>query len=127
MRKHRGKGYALLIFSFCISLISGVEARLQEKKPPRPSQGSSQQKYKTCKETGKPGHVNLILINANNSKINVIKIIREVTGLSLKQAKDLVESAPKPVKTNITREEAVPICRRLIDVGASASVEPVGH
>src|SRR5438105_6980241 len=54
-------------------------------------------------------------------KINVIKVVREITGLGLKEAKDLVEGAPKPVKENVSKEEAEKIKKQLEDGGANVS------
>ena len=56
-------------------------------------------------------------------KINVIKVVREITGLGLKEAKDLVEGAPKPVKENIAKEEAEKIKKQLEDGGAKVSLK----
>jgi large subunit ribosomal protein L7/L12 len=55
-------------------------------------------------------------------KINVIKVVREITGLGLKEAKDLVEGAPKPVKENISKDEAVKIGQLLIEGGGEVSL-----
>jgi large subunit ribosomal protein L7/L12 len=56
-------------------------------------------------------------------KINVIKVVREITGLGLKEAKDLVEGSPKPVKENIPKEEAEKIKKQLEDGGAKVSIK----
>jgi len=56
-------------------------------------------------------------------KINVIKVVREITGLGLKEAKDLVEGAPKPVKENVSKEEAEKIKKQLEDGGAKVSLK----
>jgi large subunit ribosomal protein L7/L12 len=56
-------------------------------------------------------------------KINVIKVVREITGLGLKEAKDLVEGAPKPVKENIGKDEAETIKKKLEDGGAKVSLK----
>src|SRR2546427_12210281 len=56
-------------------------------------------------------------------KINVIKIVREITGLGLKEAKDLVEGSPKPVKENVSKEEAETIKKKLEDGGAKVSLK----
>ena len=56
-------------------------------------------------------------------KINVIKVVREITGLGLKEAKDLVEGSPKPVKENIAKEEAEKIKKQLEDGGAKVSLK----
>ncbi len=56
-------------------------------------------------------------------KINVIKIVREITGLGLKEAKDLVEGAPKPVKENVSKEEAAKLKQKLEEGGAKVSLK----
>ncbi len=58
-------------------------------------------------------------------KINVIKVVREITGLGLKEAKDLVEGAPKPVKEGLGKEDAAKVAKQLEDGGAKASVKPM--
>ena len=60
-------------------------------------------------------------IGAN--KINVIKVVREVTSLGLKEAKDLVESAPKPIKEGVPKDEAAAIKKKFEDVGAKVEVK----
>ncbi len=65
--------------------------------------------------------VTLTEIGAN--KINVIKVVREVTSLGLKEAKDLVESAPKPIKEAIPKDEAQAIKKKFEDVGAKVEVK----
>src|SRR5580692_10038054 len=61
----------------------------------------------------------VILAKAGDKKINVIKEVRTITGLGLKEAKDLVEAAPKPVKEGINKEEVAKIKKMLEDAGAS--------
>jgi len=56
-------------------------------------------------------------------KINVIKVVREITGLGLKEAKDLVEGAPKPIKENISKEDADKLKKQLEDGGAKVSIK----
>jgi large subunit ribosomal protein L7/L12 len=56
-------------------------------------------------------------------KINVIKVVREITGLGLKEAKDLVEGSPKPVKENVSKEEAEKVKKQLEDGGAKVSLK----
>ena len=56
-------------------------------------------------------------------KINVIKVVREITGLGLKEAKDLVEGSPKPVKENISKDEAETLKKKLEDGGAKVSLK----
>jgi len=65
----------------------------------------------------------VILTEIGSNKINVIKIVREVTGLGLKEAKELVESAPKPLKTGISKEEAEEIKKKLEEVGAKVELK----
>jgi large subunit ribosomal protein L7/L12 len=65
----------------------------------------------------------VILANAGAQKINVIKVVRELTGLGLKEAKDLVEGAPKAVKTGVAKEEAETMKKKLTDVGATIEVK----
>lgn len=57
------------------------------------------------------------------NKINVIKVVREITGLGLKEAKDLVDNPPKPVKEGIAKEEAEEIKKKLADAGAEVEVK----
>ncbi len=70
-----------------------------------------------------PKEVSVVLVNAGASKINVIKVVREITGLGLKEAKDLVDGAPKPIKENIKPEEAQPIADKLTEAGATVEVK----
>lgn len=65
----------------------------------------------------------VILANAGANKINVIKEVRAVTGLGLKEAKDLVEAAPKPVKEGVSKDEAEKIRKLLADAGATVEVK----
>jgi len=65
----------------------------------------------------------VVLASAGAQKINVIKVVRELTGLGLKEAKDLVEGAPKPVKTGVTKEEADTMKKKLTEVGATVEVK----
>ena len=65
---------------------------------------------------------NVILTAAGEKKINVIKEVRAVTGLGLKEAKDLVESAPKPIKEGVPKEEAEAIKKKFEEVGAKVTI-----
>lgn len=65
----------------------------------------------------------VILAAAGEKKINVIKEVRAITGLGLKEAKDLVEGAPKPVKEGASKEEAEEIKKKLEEVGATVEVK----
>ena len=66
---------------------------------------------------------NVVLADAGANKINVIKAVREITALGLKEAKDLVEGAPKPIKENIGKEEAEDIKKKLEAAGAKVEVK----
>jgi len=66
---------------------------------------------------------NVILTNAGEKKINVIKEVRAVTGLGLKEAKDLVEAAPKAVKEGVSKDEAAKIKKLLEEAGAAVEVK----
>ena len=63
------------------------------------------------------------LTEVGGNKINVIKVVREVTSLGLKEAKDLVDGAPKPVKEGISKDEAAAIAKKFTDVGATVEVK----
>src|SRR5208282_2430784 len=65
----------------------------------------------------------VVLTAAGANKINVIKAVREVTSLGLKEAKDLVDGAPKTVKEGVTKDEAETIKKKFVDVGASVEVK----
>ena len=65
--------------------------------------------------------VSLTEVGAN--KINVIKVVREITALGLKEAKDLVEGAPKPIKEGVTKDEAAAIKKKFEEVGAKVEIK----
>jgi len=65
----------------------------------------------------------VMLTGAGANKINVIKVVRELTGLGLKEAKDLVDGAPKPVKEGVNKEEAEKIKAKLTEAGASVELK----
>jgi large subunit ribosomal protein L7/L12 len=65
-----------------------------------------------------------VMLNAaGENKVNVIKAVREVTSLGLKEAKDLVDGAPKPVKEGVAKAEADAVLKKLIDAGAKAEIK----
>lgn len=64
----------------------------------------------------------VVLTGAGDAKINVIKAVREITGLGLKEAKDLVDGAPKPVREGVSKEDADAAATKLKDAGASVEV-----
>ncbi|MBO8142606.1 MAG: 50S ribosomal protein L7/L12 [Firmicutes bacterium] len=65
----------------------------------------------------------VILASAGDKKIQVIKVVRELTGLGLKEAKDLVDGAPKPVKQGVNKEQAEEIKKKLEEAGATVEVK----
>jgi large subunit ribosomal protein L7/L12 len=65
----------------------------------------------------------VVLTGAGPNKINVIKAVREVTSLGLKEAKDLVDGAPKPVKEGVSKDEAATIAKKFTDAGATVEVK----
>ena len=65
----------------------------------------------------------VVLTAAGANKINVIKVVREVTSLGLKEAKDLVDGAPKPIKEGVNKEEAETIKKKFVDAGATVEVK----
>jgi large subunit ribosomal protein L7/L12 len=66
---------------------------------------------------------NAVLTEVGANKINVIKVVREVTSLGLKEAKDLVEGAPKPIKEGVPKDEAEAIKKKFEDVGAKVEIK----
>ena len=71
----------------------------------------------------KSNEVNLVLVSAGAGKIGVIKLVREVTGLGLKEAKELVDGAPKAVKEKITPEEAEALKSKFVEAGAEVEIK----
>ncbi len=65
----------------------------------------------------------VVLTTAGDKKIQVIKVVRELTGLGLKEAKDLVEGAPKPVKTGVSKEEAETMKAKLTEAGGAVEIK----
>lgn len=66
---------------------------------------------------------NVVLANAGDQKIKVIKVVRDATGLGLKEAKDLVDGAPKTVKENVSKEEAEDLKAKFAEVGATVELQ----
>lgn len=75
-------------------------------------------------EVEEPTEFTVTLTEVGDKKIQVIKSVREITSLGLKEAKELVDSAPKPIKENVSKEEAEDIKKRLEEAGAKADVKP---
>ncbi|MDD2914164.1 MAG: 50S ribosomal protein L7/L12 [Gallionella sp.] len=65
----------------------------------------------------------VVLKAAGDSKVNVIKVVRAITGLGLKEAKDLVDGAPKPVKEGVSKADADAIVKQLVEAGATAELK----
>jgi large subunit ribosomal protein L7/L12 len=66
---------------------------------------------------------NVILVEAGAQKVSVIKAVREITGLGLKEAKDLVDGAPKPVKEGVAKADAEAAVKKLVEAGAKAELK----
>ncbi len=66
---------------------------------------------------------NVILTGAGDNKVNVIKVVRAITGLGLKEAKDLVDGAPKPVKEGVSKADADAIAKQLTEAGATYEIK----
>lgn len=66
---------------------------------------------------------NVVLKEAGANKIQVIKVVRDATGLGLKEAKDLVDNAPKPIKEKVTPEEAEALKAKFVEVGAEVEIK----
>lgn len=74
-------------------------------------------------EAEEKSEFDVVLADAGSSKIKVIKVVREVTGLGLKEAKELVDNAPKPVKEGVSKEEAEEIKAKLEEAGAKVELK----
>lgn len=74
-------------------------------------------------EEAAPSEVSVILKSAGAAKLGVIKVVKELTGLGLKEAKEIVDSAPKAVKEKITPEEAEAIKAKLVEAGAEVEIK----
>ena len=70
-----------------------------------------------------PSEVTVVLASAGANKIPVLKIVREITGLGLKEAKDLVDGAPKPIKENVKKEEADELKKKLEEAGTTVEIK----
>lgn len=76
-----------------------------------------------AEEAAEQTEFDVILTAPGGSKINVIKAVREITGLGLKEAKDLVDNAPKPIKEKVSKEEAETVKGKLEEAGATVEVK----
>ncbi len=114
------KGYTLLEFKsvrdlFCktfdVSAVAAVAAPVAAAAPA------------AVEEKAEPTAYNVILTGAGDKKIPVIKVVREITGLGLKEAKELVDAAPKAVKEKVGKEEAEKIKKQLEEAGAAVELK----
>lgn len=76
-----------------------------------------------AEEVEEKSSFDVILVTAGAKKIPVLKVVREITGLGLKEAKDLVDNAPKPIKEGVSEEEAADIKAKLEEAGAEIEVK----
>ncbi|MCG0277109.1 MAG: 50S ribosomal protein L7/L12 [Thermanaeromonas sp.] len=97
----------------------GVTAAAPVAMPVAPGAAPAQAEAKVEEQT----EFDVILKAAGDKKINVIKVVRELTGLGLKEAKDLVDGAPKPVKEKVSKEEAERIKAKLEEAGATVEIK----
>ncbi|MBB6636516.1 MULTISPECIES: 50S ribosomal protein L7/L12 [Cohnella] len=74
-------------------------------------------------EVAEQSEFDVVLVDAGASKINVIKVVREITGLGLKEAKDVVDNAPKAIKEKVAKEEAEAVKAKLEEAGAKVEVK----
>ena len=74
-------------------------------------------------EEAAPSEVSVILTHPGQAKLGVIKLVRELTGLGLKEAKDLVDNAPKPIKEKVSPEEAEALKAKFVEAGAEVEVK----
>ena len=96
-----------------MSIETGIARKTFTRKDPFPIPGSTEEKTA----------FNVILKSGGASKLNVVKIVKELTGLGLKEAKDLVDGAPKAVKEGVSKAEADEVAGKLKDAGAEVEVK----
>ncbi len=97
----------------------GIKAAAAVAAPAAPAGGAAAEPEAVEEQT----EFTVTLTAIGDSKINVIKAVREITGLGLKEAKDLVDASPKAVKENVNKEEAASIAAKLKDAGATAEIK----
>lgn len=97
----------------------GVTAAAPVAAAPAPAGGGAAAAAPEAEQT----EFQVVLTSPGDAKIGVIKVVREITGLGLKEAKDLVDQAPKPVKQGVNREEAEAVLKKLKDAGAGAEIK----
>jgi len=112
------KGLSLLEASQLVKMMEeafGVSAAAASAAPAAPTAAAAPVEEKT--------EFDVVLTGAGANKINVIKVVREITSLGLKEAKDLVDGAPKAVKEGVSKDEAETVRKKLADAGASVEVK----
>lgn len=117
------KGWTVLELSEFVKLAEeefGVSASMPVMQAPAQAQATAPTEGAAEEEKS---HVDVILVSDGGKKIPVIKEIRAITGLGLKEAKALVEEAPNPVKEGISKEEAEKIRKQLEDAGAKVEIK----
>ena len=106
------------------SLVKELEERFGVSAIPTIAAGSVQaQSVSQGNEVEEQTEFNIILSNVGDKKIQVIKVVRAITGLGLKEAKDLVDNAPKLVKEGVSKEDADKIKKELEEVGATVEIK----
>src|SRR5258707_5812316 len=112
------KGLCMLEASQLVKMMEeafGVSAAAASAAPAAPTAAAAPVEEKT--------EFDVVLTGAGANKINVIKVVREITSLGLKEAKDLVDAAPKAIKEGVNKEEAESIKKKFVDAGATVEVK----
>ena len=104
-------------------LVKGIEEKYGVSAAPVAAAGAAPGAAAAAAPAEEKTEFTVVLAGAGNNKIQVIKVVRELTGLGLKEAKDLVEAAPKPVKENVPKAQAEEIKKKLADVGATVEIK----
>ena len=104
-------------------LVKGIEEKYGVSAAPVAAAGAAPGAAVAAAPAEEKTEFTVVLAGAGNNKIQVIKVVRELTGLGLKEAKDLVEAAPKPVKDNVPKAQAEEIKKKLAEVGATVEVK----
>lgn len=106
-----------------VELVKELEARfgVTAQPPLQPIQTQPQAQVVVAEE---PTEFSVVLMSFGEKKINVIKTVREITGLGLKEAKDFVEAAPKPIREHITKMEAGILKKKIEDEGGVVEIRP---
>ncbi|MCS7227852.1 MAG: 50S ribosomal protein L7/L12 [Endomicrobia bacterium] len=98
----------------------GIQAQPMGFVPQMPSAGASGQQTSVQEQKTE---FTVVLTNAGTNKIQVIKVVREITGLGLKEAKDFVDNLPKPIKENIPKDQAEDIKKKIEAAGGSVEIK----